>query len=201
MHPGDRIVLLYPSANRDEAVFVDPFRFDITRNPNPHLAFGFGPHVCIGQSLARLELEVLFARDGAALHEPARDQRARHRAERLRGRRAALRPRVRPPLTGVGGHDHARSRRHGAATGRAGCSAAFVLPMRAGAPGRGCSAALVLRITPGALGTGSSAAFADRRTGVAGMTASSAAVVDWIVRVGLPDESDVAHHGESRRPR
>ncbi len=61
VHPGDRIVLLYPSANRDEAVFVDPFRFDITRNPNPHLAFGFGPHVCIGQSLARLELEVLFA--------------------------------------------------------------------------------------------------------------------------------------------
>jgi len=58
---GDRIVLLYPSANRDEAVFADPFRFDITRNPNPHIAFGFGPHVCIGQSLARLELQVLFA--------------------------------------------------------------------------------------------------------------------------------------------
>ena len=50
---GDRIALLYPSANRDEAVFEDPFRFDITRNPNPHIAFGFGPHVCIGQSLAR----------------------------------------------------------------------------------------------------------------------------------------------------
>jgi cytochrome P450 family 142 subfamily A polypeptide 1 len=60
VHLGDRIVLLYPSANRDEAVFDDPFRFDITRDPNPHLAFGFGPHVCIGQSLARLELEVLF---------------------------------------------------------------------------------------------------------------------------------------------
>ncbi len=56
----DRIVLLYPSANRDESVFVDPFRFDITREPNPHLAFGFGPHVCVGQSLARLELQVLF---------------------------------------------------------------------------------------------------------------------------------------------
>ncbi len=57
---GDRIALLYPSANRDESVFDDPFRFDVTRNPNPHLAFGFGPHVCIGQSLARLELQVLF---------------------------------------------------------------------------------------------------------------------------------------------
>ena len=60
VHAGDRIVLLYPSANRDESVFDDPFRFDITRNPNPHIAFGFGPHVCIGQSLARLELQVLF---------------------------------------------------------------------------------------------------------------------------------------------
>jgi cholest-4-en-3-one 26-monooxygenase len=57
---GDRIALLYPSANRDEEVFDDPFRFDITRAPNPHVAFGFGPHVCVGQSLARLELELLF---------------------------------------------------------------------------------------------------------------------------------------------
>ncbi len=61
VHAGDRIALLYPSANRDESVFDDPFRFDITRAPNPHLAFGFGPHVCIGQSLARLELQVFFA--------------------------------------------------------------------------------------------------------------------------------------------
>jgi cytochrome P450 family 142 subfamily A polypeptide 1 len=57
---GDRIALLYPSANRDEDVFDDPFRFDITRSPNPHVAFGFGPHVCVGQSLARLELQILF---------------------------------------------------------------------------------------------------------------------------------------------
>ncbi|HEX4905451.1 MAG TPA: cytochrome P450, partial [Acidimicrobiales bacterium] len=58
---GDRIALLYPSANRDEDVFEDPFRFDITRSPNPQVAFGFGPHVCVGQSLARLELQILFA--------------------------------------------------------------------------------------------------------------------------------------------
>jgi cholest-4-en-3-one 26-monooxygenase len=57
---GDRIALLYPSANRDEDVFEDPFRFDVTRTPNPQVAFGFGPHVCVGQSLARVELQILF---------------------------------------------------------------------------------------------------------------------------------------------
>jgi len=57
---GDRIILLYPSANRDEAVFVDPFRFDVRRSPNPHLSFGFGAHFCLGASLARFELTVLF---------------------------------------------------------------------------------------------------------------------------------------------
>lgn len=57
---GDRVLLLYPSANRDEAVFADPFRFDIRRSPNPHLAFGFGTHLCLGATLARTELTVLF---------------------------------------------------------------------------------------------------------------------------------------------
>ncbi|MEA3056521.1 MAG: cholest-4-en-3-one 26-monooxygenase [Actinomycetota bacterium] len=57
---GDRIALLYPSANRDEDVFEDPFSFDVTRTPNPQVAFGFGPHVCVGQSLARVELQILF---------------------------------------------------------------------------------------------------------------------------------------------
>ncbi len=57
---GDRVILLYPSANRDEGVFSDPFRFDITRHPNPHLAFGFGTHVCLGSNIARHSLKVLF---------------------------------------------------------------------------------------------------------------------------------------------
>jgi cytochrome P450 family 142 subfamily A polypeptide 1 len=57
---GSDVLMCYVSANRDEAVFEDPFRFDIRRNPNPHLAFGFGPHFCLGSSLARLEIRVTF---------------------------------------------------------------------------------------------------------------------------------------------
>lgn len=57
---GDRIILLYPSANRDENVFANPFMFDITRNPNPHVAFGFGTHLCVGANLARLVLRTVF---------------------------------------------------------------------------------------------------------------------------------------------
>ena len=57
---GDRIIMLYPSANRDEAVFENPFEFDIHRNPNPHLSFGFGTHLCIGANLARLELTTVL---------------------------------------------------------------------------------------------------------------------------------------------
>ena len=62
IHAGDKVLLLYPSANRDEDVFVDPFRFDIERTPNDHVAFGFGTHFCLGNSLARLELRVMFER-------------------------------------------------------------------------------------------------------------------------------------------
>jgi cholest-4-en-3-one 26-monooxygenase len=57
---GDRIIMLYPSANRDEAVFENPLQFDIHRNPNPHLSFGFGTHLCIGANLARLVLTTVF---------------------------------------------------------------------------------------------------------------------------------------------
>jgi cytochrome P450 family 142 subfamily A polypeptide 1 len=61
MREGDQVILMYPSANRDGEVFADPDRFDVRRDPNPHLAFGFGPHFCMGASLARLELQVMFS--------------------------------------------------------------------------------------------------------------------------------------------
>ena len=57
---GDRIALVYPAANRDPAVFDAPDTFDITRDPNPHLAFGHGTHFCLGANLARIELRLLF---------------------------------------------------------------------------------------------------------------------------------------------
>jgi cytochrome P450 len=58
---GDKVVLFYNSANRDEAVFDDPYRFDITRSPNDHLGFGGpGPHFCLGAHLARREMTVMF---------------------------------------------------------------------------------------------------------------------------------------------
>ena len=58
---GDKLSIWYASANRDEEVFDDPFRFDITRDPNPHIGFGGGgPHFCLGANLARMEIRVLF---------------------------------------------------------------------------------------------------------------------------------------------
>jgi cytochrome P450 len=58
---GDKVALFYYSANRDEAVFADPERFDITRSPNPHVGFGgAGPHFCLGAHLARRELTVML---------------------------------------------------------------------------------------------------------------------------------------------
>jgi cholest-4-en-3-one 26-monooxygenase len=67
---GDRMLLLYLSGNRDEAVFTDPERFDITREENMHVAFGgFGRHFCLGAQLARLELTVLFEEVLDRLHD------------------------------------------------------------------------------------------------------------------------------------
>ena len=57
---GDELMLLYPSANRDEDVFEDPFTFDTARTPNEHVAFGFGTHFCLGASLARLEIATML---------------------------------------------------------------------------------------------------------------------------------------------
>ena len=60
---GDAVVLFYESANRDEAVFAEPDRFDIERDPNPHVGFGGGgPHFCLGANLARAELRAVFSR-------------------------------------------------------------------------------------------------------------------------------------------
>jgi cytochrome P450 family 142 subfamily A polypeptide 1 len=57
---GDELLLMYSSANRDERVFDDPDTLDVTRQHNHHVAFGFGTHFCLGASLARLELRVMF---------------------------------------------------------------------------------------------------------------------------------------------
>jgi cytochrome P450 len=57
---GQSVLILHSSANRDETVFADPGRFDIGRDPNPHLAFGIGTHFCLGANLARLEIRVMY---------------------------------------------------------------------------------------------------------------------------------------------
>jgi cytochrome P450 len=57
---GDRLMLLFQSGNRDEDVFEAPTEFRHDRKPNPHIAFGNGPHACLGQPLARLELRILL---------------------------------------------------------------------------------------------------------------------------------------------
>lgn len=78
---GERVVLHYTSANFDEEAFEDSFRFDITRDPNPHLAFGWGEHFCLGAKLARLEARVFweefFARVASAeINGPVRRMRS-----------------------------------------------------------------------------------------------------------------------------
>jgi cholest-4-en-3-one 26-monooxygenase len=76
---GQRVGLFYASANHDDDVFDDPFTFDITRSPNPHLSFGgHGAHYCIGANLARMEVKLIFdaladiAPDIKKLGEPRR---------------------------------------------------------------------------------------------------------------------------------
>ncbi|HYN34335.1 MAG TPA: cytochrome P450 [Ilumatobacteraceae bacterium] len=66
---GSQVLMSYLSANRDDDVFANPFEFDVTRNPNPHVSFGFGPHLCLGAQLARLELRVIFGEILTRLHD------------------------------------------------------------------------------------------------------------------------------------
>lgn len=66
---GDIVALFYPSANRDQDVFENPDRFEIERDPNPHLAFGIGEHYCLGANLARLELQAMFRQLAERLNE------------------------------------------------------------------------------------------------------------------------------------
>ncbi len=58
---GDSVLLSYPSGNRDEDVFSDPFRYDVSRDPNKHVAFGYGVHFCLGAALARMEVSSFFS--------------------------------------------------------------------------------------------------------------------------------------------
>jgi cytochrome P450 len=58
---GEKVVVSFTSANRDESVFAEPDRFDVRRSPNPHLTFGHGPHFCLGAQLARVQMRALFA--------------------------------------------------------------------------------------------------------------------------------------------
>ena len=69
LHEGDELIVMYPSANRDERAFDRPDEFDVTRPRNHQVAFGFGTHVCLGASLARLELRVMFEQLLARLPE------------------------------------------------------------------------------------------------------------------------------------
>jgi cholest-4-en-3-one 26-monooxygenase len=68
INAGDTVVLWYPSANRDERQFPDPYRFDVRRSPNPHAAFGHGEHFCLGANLARWELRAVSRALAPHLH-------------------------------------------------------------------------------------------------------------------------------------
>jgi cytochrome P450 len=70
---GDKVVVYHVSAHRDERRFTDPFRFDITRDPNEHLAFGQGPHLCLGAQFARMQMRAFFAEFLARLPEVEMD--------------------------------------------------------------------------------------------------------------------------------
>ena len=78
LRKGEKMMLMFESANFDEAVFGDPDNFNVQRDPNSHLAFGFGTHFCLGNQLARIELVNMTSRGPAAA---ARSAAGRHAAE------------------------------------------------------------------------------------------------------------------------
>jgi cytochrome P450 len=57
---GDSLMMCYPSANRDEEIFDDPFAFRVDRPANRHIAFGYGPHLCLGMHMARMEIRIFY---------------------------------------------------------------------------------------------------------------------------------------------
>jgi cytochrome P450 len=67
---GEKVVVFHAAAHRDERAFADPDRLDLARSPNPHVAFGDGPHVCLGAHFARLQLRSLYAEVLRALPAP-----------------------------------------------------------------------------------------------------------------------------------
>ena len=69
---GDRLMCLFVSANYDEDVFPEPHRFDATRRPNPQLSFSYGPHVCLGQHIARTQIEEGFHLIAQTMKNPRR---------------------------------------------------------------------------------------------------------------------------------
>jgi cytochrome P450 len=75
---GDKVVVYFASAHFDERAFPDPFRFDITREPNDHLAFGQGPHLCLGAQFGRLQLRIFFREFLRLLPEATVDGQIRH---------------------------------------------------------------------------------------------------------------------------
>ena len=90
------VLMSFPSANRDEDIFTDPERFDVARDPNRHIAFGFGAHYCLGTHLARLETRAFYNELIPRLERARARRRARVHADRLR-RRPQARPGSLPP--------------------------------------------------------------------------------------------------------
>ena len=95
---GERVVMFYASANRDEEIFDDPFAFRIDQNPNPHLGFGIGEHFCLGANLARRSQRALWLELARRLEwvEPAGEPAQIHSAFVVGLEKLPMRYRVRP---------------------------------------------------------------------------------------------------------